>query len=213
MRRVRVKSAGRARRAVALWFALAAFAGCLPGVAAAQSGRRREKPGAPLPAPTEVTQPPPSPPPGTLPAEVKSVVVAAELSHDAAYLRSNFVETTLKAVTERLKEHGLPGVTSAGDMSRQEALETAKGKAGQYVVWLQIKALTKPVPALITRVDYFVFTPQTGQLWHTAKVVPPREGRGPVIMGIPTSGRVDPSDQLKWAGRQIADQIHQRLGQ
>ena len=213
MRQVRVTSSGRARRAIALAFALAAAAGCLPFVAAAQSGRRREKAGEPLPAPTEVTQPPPAPAPSGPPAPVTSVFVAAELSHDAAYLRSNFVETALKAVTERLKEHGLPGVTSAGGMSRQGALETAKGKAGQYVVWLQIKALTKTVPALITRVDYFVFTPQTGQLWHAAKVVPPREGRGPVVMGIPTSGRADPTDQLKWAGRRIADQIHKRLGQ
>jgi hypothetical protein len=102
----------------------------------------------------------------------------------------------------------LPGVKVIEDINvaRWEARETALGEDDAWVVWLELKwtqTMTRDAPAF--RLRYLLFEPRTG------KIVSSGYGRGiRQTWGRPLP-RTDVEEQLRNAGRDIAEQVVSEL--
>lgn len=172
-----------------------------------QSGRRK-------------TIPPPAPPTNSTidkgetkpPVVITSLVAAAEIVHDADYLKSNFVDITLDSCFEALKDMrvAMP-LAKAGTLSRKLAMERAKRETDAYVLWVEIRMKTVGVwgEQTIPYMDYVIFAPQTAEVVTKGRVEP--NNRDVVIGGakVPTVNKKPQSEtgQLRTGARKIAVEI------
>ena len=103
--------------------------------------------------------------------------------------------------------NGVKRVVGDADVPRWEARETALGEDEAYVVWLELtwpQTITRDAVAGF-KLRYLLFEPRTG------KIVSSGYGRGVrQTWGRPVP-RTDITEQLRNAGRDIADQIISEL--
>jgi hypothetical protein len=104
-------------------------------------------------------------------------------------------------------QNGVKRVVADVNVPRWEARETAVGEDEAYVVWLELtwpQALARDAVSVF-KLRYLLFEPRTG------KIVSSGYGRGVrQTWGRPTP-RTDLDEQLRNAGRDIADQIVSEL--
>jgi hypothetical protein len=196
---------------------LALLSLCLVGAAAglspAQSGRAPAPPAAPADAPPGNQRPRQA---GNTRRELPSAFVVVTAPPDGSQETSPYVPGYAQATDlEELARGGclvelknLPGVRVIEDVgvARWEARETALGEDDAWVVWLELKwtqTITRDAPAFKLR--YLLFEPRTG------KLVSSGYGRGiRQTWGRPLP-RTSVEDQLRAAGRDIAEQVVSEL--
>ena len=172
-----------------------------------QSGRQKS-----IPPPAPPTDAPVAKSESNAPHVITSLVAAAEIVHDATYMKSNFVDLTLDTCFETLKDMkvAMP-LTKAGTLSRKLAMERAKRETDAYVLWVEIHVKTigawseRGIPYM----DYVIFAPQTAEVLAKGRVFP--NNRDVVIGGakVPTVNKNPQREtgQLRTADRQIAVEI------
>ncbi|PYS71042.1 MAG: hypothetical protein DMF69_11740 [Acidobacteria bacterium] len=166
------------------------------------------------------TIPPPAPPTNATvdkgetktPIVITSLVAAAEIVHDATYLKSNFVDIALDTCFETLKDMrvAMP-LTKAGKLTRKLAMERAKRETDAYVLWVEIRVKDVGVwgDRTIPYMDYVIFAPQTAEVVTEGRVEP--NDRDVVIGGakVPTVNKKPQGDtgQVRTGARKIAVEI------
>lgn len=195
--------------------ALAALAiAFIPLTAAAQSGRRLPKPTptpAPSPQPVQVAaKPAPKPKPAL------KLIVGAEQRGFMSGLPSYLTSSVLKACADRLDaEPSIEVTVSHRDVSRGEAIKTAKAEKEAYVVWLQLGSdrmdYGRQTDINDLYLQYVVFAPMTAKVAANGRTYPQGYGTGGVIVNpgrFPGGNNLPYIEQaLKQAARAAAERI------
>ena len=180
--------------------------------AAAQSGRRLPKSAAtPAPSPEVV----PATKPAEKPKPALKLIVGAEQRGFLNGLPSYFNDTVLKSCAERLDAAPSVEVTvSHRDVSRGEAIKTAKAEKEAYVVWLQLgtdrMGYDRQIDINDLYLQYVVFAPTTAKVEANGRTYPQGYGRGGVIVNpgrLPGNNLPYIEQALKQAARAAAERI------
>ena len=180
--------------------------------AAAQSGRRLPKS---APTPTLPPQPVPAIKPAEKPKPALKLIVGAEDRGFQAGLPSYFTSAVLKACADRLDaEPSIEVTVSHRDVSRGEAIKTAKAEKEAYVVWLQLgterMGYDRQVDINDLYLQYLVFAPTTAKIEANGRTYPQGYGRGGVIVNpgrLPGNNYPYIEQALKQAARAAAERI------
>lgn len=202
-------------RAVLLLKTILVLIAILVGVqlATAQSGRRgaSSKP-ASKPAPTPEPEPTPKPREEIPPAYTMVVGLERDLAFD--YTASGFFDIVLSACADRLDRSPSVKVQSIErDLSRSEAIKTAKQSTDIHVVWLKlqselggVESSANPVGLVV---EYSVYAPTTGKMITSGRSYPVQP-RGGVLGGLPPNARNNVAYReylIKQAAEKAAERI------
>lgn len=181
--------------------------------ALAQSGRRLPKAAA-TPAPTPTPEPA-----STKPAENSKPALKLIVGADSGYIAgipSYLTSSAVRGCVDRLDAGPNVDVTvTHRDVSRGEAIKTAKSEKEAYVVWLKLGSdrmrMDNQIELNELYLDYVVYTPTTAKIAASGRTYPAGYGRGGVILnpgGIPGRNNWPYMEQaIKQAGRAAAERI------
>ena len=185
----------------------------LPTCACGQSGRRLPKAAA-TPAPTPAPEPA-----AAKPEEKQKPALKLILGADRGYMAgipSFLTSSAVKGCVDRLDAGPNVDVTvTHRDVTRGEAIKTAKAEKEAYVVWLRLASdrmrRDNQIELNELYLEYVVYTPTTAKIATSGRTYPAGYGRGGVIMnpgGIPGRNSWPYMEQaIKQAGRAAAERI------
>ena len=205
--------------------AAASFVLCLilPQTTLAQSGRRRNKedvPTPPVPTPTPIPRQAPTPnprqavthklPPGVRPT---AIVIGGRLIVDQHYYKSNDVAVAIKEAGWQFEERTKLKPTKAGTkMTRTQAIERARKEQDAYVLLMEIRVHNPDTgKASISRIDFFLLIPRTGELMLEGKIDPRTLVTKIDGTPIPGTGPRNSFDELLFGVREVVERVREKV--
>jgi hypothetical protein len=192
-----------------IFFLISIFLTTSAAVSPAQSGRRPRKPS------TAAIEAPESPTsevaPVTKPEPSLLLSVGVDQNGGFANFPLYFYADTLSTVIERLGQDASVKVIDAGNISRGDAVKSAKAEKEGYMIHLQLKLETMDSDGYSENaknvvVEYWVFAPATAKI-ATSGHTYPRDYQNKGIIMRPNSSRTYNEFLLDLAAKAAADQI------
>jgi len=189
-----------------IFFLISIFLSSSTAVSPAQSGRRPRKPS------TAAIEAPESPTsevaPVTKPEPSLLLSVGVDQNGGFANFPLYFYADTLSTVIERLGQDASVKVIDAGNISRGDAVKSAKAEKEGYIIHLQLKldpdGYSENAKNVV--VEYWVFAPATAKI-ATSGHTYPRDYQNKGIIMRPNSSRTYNEFLLDLAAKAAADQI------
>jgi len=189
-----------------IFFLISIFLLSSAAVSPAQSGRRPRKPS------TAAIEAPESPTsevaPVTKPEPSLLLSVGVDQNGGFANFPLYFYADTLSTVIERLGQDASVKVIDAGNISRGDAVKSAKAEKEGYIIHLQLKldpdGYSENAKNVV--VEYWVFAPATAKI-ATSGHTYPRDYQNKGIIMRPNSSRTYNEFLLDLAAKAAADQI------
>lgn len=156
-----------------------------------------------------------------LPVPISNVIVVGDLIQSGSSY-SNHVDKAVDACVEELKKLQAIEPKGSGSRKRTAAIEMAKNETDAYVLLLEIKLVDRLVTdrgvyveEYISRVDYYVFMPQTAKILTEGRVYPGVQdikAGGGAVLRLPTRNkRADVTLELREVGRQVANRVRNKF--
>ena len=183
--------------------------------AAAQSGRRQNKPAPAAPVPSPTPEPTPTPKKQEKEAEVRFVVAVDRNTSFHAGYPAYFYRAAQRGCADRLRTGSSAEVDVADrDISRGEAVKRAKAETTGYVVLLSF-SLDNMTARSYDDVDlnYVVFAPGTAKVLASGRTYQNASRAGPVIVSPPggSTNAIFREKLLQQAGEDAANRILKAL--
>lgn len=173
----------------------------------AQSGRRVHKS---TPAPVSTPEPTPTPKPTEKPKPALTFIVGMDRYGGLNTIRLNSYGTVLQSFSERLgKSRSVEVKTASSEMSRGDAIKSAKAEKETYVILLQLQSEQASMSGssnLTVFIQYWVFAPTTAKVKTSGQTYPETYRNKSVILN-PRSGSIYGDYQLQQAAREAADRV------
>ncbi|HKR01098.1 MAG TPA: hypothetical protein VJT09_10520 [Pyrinomonadaceae bacterium] len=212
MRDERLFSAPAGAKRSTLLLACALLLFYLAPAALAQSGRRQVKNPSPTPPVEDKAEAKPSPTPTKVAAPIASLIITGDRSSASFEIPTGYLDFATNACFDRLEKSASLKVSLGNtNLSRKDAIDTAKKQEESYIVWLELRGEVSGSDLTNVVIQYSVFSPQTAKVKTFGTVYLDRTGArsGRVAVGLPpTSNRRLPLDYLlREGGRAVAERL------
>jgi len=181
---------------------------------AAQSGRRSVKASPSVPPPAE-TKPVDTQPAAKDQKDRMDLTIGTEHADVFTNIPPYFYDSVLVSCSRRLDDsRGVRVNVVSREMSRADAINSAKAAKQGYVIWLQLRTDGNGNDLSDIRIQYWVFTSVTGKVATQGTSYQGSYRTGGVVLSPRTAGSNNPAiaeSRLKDSAREAADRILKSL--
>lgn len=181
---------------------------CLFQTAAAQSGRKKDKPPETPEQPSAVETTNDSQNKKQT-EQISSLKIAGELQYDSGWTKSTYLGSVLEECADNFQ--GRPGeplkVEKVGKMKLNDAKELAKKESDAYVLWMGFFVRNTTYGSYVDFVDYALLKPATGKVLTYGRIQPGRTSMGNTgtVLQVPINKKAPTElSQLKQGAREVA---------